>query len=727
MSARAETMVVLALALLGASLARVTSLAGLVVAWLAAWAVVSWVIVPRVGRAAPTRFAGPLLALAMVMPMAYLASVADEVAAREGWLGLGAWLADRHRLESTPSIAPHVVASDRPQTFFVHAPGARAARAQIGEGGAPAPTHGHGVLRVDNDPPAPRAPVIAEEVARVTLDVDGEETTRRIPAIAPAPHPRWPCVSVDRALAAFPLEESDAIALVGERGEARVVPVGDGPSACAFLDREHVVVALRHEGALEIVRVSDGAIATRLDVAAPAVAVSVQGDRVACVAEDPAPALVIAQWRAGVLVELSRVTLDAPATHVHLAGDLALVATRAPASLRAIALDARRELARRALVTPVVAWLADRERLVVAVTDWTDDGHAHTGNHYVLDQLVTLDASTLAVLDQRATATRSPRQDAAGAIDRGVSPMGLSLARDGSLLVAFAGTDEVWRIGPRGAPRVLDVARFGLSAPHAAVELAEGSLLVSSPSSGLVSRIAPGRERADALRLAPGDDELLRASEAAALRRWGERAVDEATRAGVSCQSCHLHGGSDGARHNIGGGLLAATLDVRGIGGTPPYLRDGSYPRLRDLHEVSVSVLRGHRVGGGDRARMLEAFLERAPPRASTARFDARDVERERAGLDAFFRAGCPRCHAPPAFTSLGRWAARAVFEAAPEGTLFDVPSLLGVGASAPYLHDGRAATLDDVLEESGARHGHVGALYDRSRADLVSFLEALR
>ena len=94
----------------------------------------------------------------------------------------------------------------------------------------------------------------------------------------------------------------------------------------------------------------------------------------------------------------------------------------------------------------------------------------------------------LALVAQRFTATRSARQDAAGDVDRGLSPLGLTPKPDGDWLVAFAGSDELALVSPQGAPtRSFDVARAGLSAPHSVVALAGAggpALVATSPSSG---------------------------------------------------------------------------------------------------------------------------------------------------------------------------------------------------------------------------------------------------
>ncbi|MDX1686984.1 MAG: parallel beta-helix domain-containing protein [Candidatus Promineifilaceae bacterium] len=120
----------------------------------------------------------------------------------------------------------------------------------------------------------------------------------------------------------------------------------------------------------------------------------------------------------------------------------------------------------------------------------------------------------------------------------------------------------------------------------------------------------------------------------------------------------------------------------------------------------------------------------------------------QRRGL-ALFRSGatrCFECHAAPTFATEtfrvvgvpdddpGRG---AVADDAPEGA-FRVPSLRNVALTAPYMHDGSLATLEEVVDfyaEGGGRaHGVedvdpfvVGFdLTEQERADLIAFLYAL-
>lgn len=76
--------------------------------------------------------------------------------------------------------------------------------------------------------------------------------------------------------------------------------------------------------------------------------------------------------------------------------------------------------------------------------------------------------------------------------------------------------------------------------------------------------------------------------------------------------------------------------------------------------------------------------------------------------------AGCSSCHVPPTFALAPN--ARNNGLDAGETRLFKSPSLRNVGLTGPYMHDGRFATLADVIDfyDHGIQHGP--ALDDRLR-----------
>ena len=61
-------------------------------------------------------------------------------------------------------------------------------------------------------------------------------------------------------------------------------------------------------------------------------------------------------------------------------------------------------------------------------------------------------------------------------------------------------------------------------------------------------------------------------------------------------------------------------------------------------------------------------------------------------------------------------------------GPAFDTPSLRGIWHTAPYLHDGRAPTLRDVLTTHNPTdtHGRTAHLSESEVHDLVAFLRSV-
>ncbi len=627
----------------------------------------------------------------------------------------------RRWLERTPSIFPRLLVADRPQTFYVHAPGTREVGARAGGARLDATALGHGLFRLEVDPRALTLPARAGTVA-VTLVVDGAEHTRDLRFERRLAHPRWLRPSADRARVITTSEETDEVVIVDRDGRVERHEVGDGPVDAWFVG-EGFVVAHRYEAALRF----EGTHPRDVEIGPFAERLAVDGDDVAVIRGGQRPELILVTDRA----VRARVPLGFAPDWVAFAGEHVVVSSRRPAALHRFDRDGRPIGEPLVLGRPAVTMTSAGERVIVATTDLWLDGAPHLGNHFVRDQLVTVDVPRWRVVDATLTADRTPRQRAPGDVDVGVSPMGIDVAPDGARWVAFAGTDGVWRLGDGTDRRRYPLDEHPLAAPFSAVELAGGRFAVSSACYGTIGIFSRAGSRVALVRLAPGDQELLREDQRALQARIGERGFYEATRAGVSCQSCHLHEGSDGAVHNIGDKVHVATLDTRGVFGTPPYLRDGGYPFLGSLDELSQTLYRGFLRHQGGRRISLDRYLGSLPRPTPPRQLEGRDDDRERAGLDAFVRARCPTCHAFPAFTNLGQHPVAALFprETANHASHeIDTPSLLGLGPSAPYLVDGRAESLEAVFSDHDpdARHGDHRALSDDERAAMIHFLEGL-
>jgi cytochrome c peroxidase len=185
----------------------------------------------------------------------------------------------------------------------------------------------------------------------------------------------------------------------------------------------------------------------------------------------------------------------------------------------------------------------------------------------------------------------------------------------------------------------------------------------------------------------------------------------------LACASCHPDSRADGLSWRIEKRELQTPLLAGRVVGTHPFKWDGTDPTLRaSLH----STMR--RLGGtGLTTRQtdaLAAYLESLP----SVRTPTRDASAVARGKQLFESEGCRSCHDGPAYTDRERHKLAGTLKES------DTPSLLGVFASAPYFHDGSAATLEALLHDRGAVHGmaDTARLTDHEVGDLTAFLDTL-
>ena len=138
------------------------------------------------------------------------------------------------------------------------------------------------------------------------------------------------------------------------------------------------------------------------------------------------------------------------------------------------------------------------------------------------------------------------------------------------------------------------------------------------------------------------------------------------------------------------------------------------------MGEVFAIRMGGELEGLHERAAAVDAWLSSLPALPASEPVDPAAVA---AGKKLFFDpdVGCTGCHSGPKLTS------NATVDVG-TGAPFQVPSLRGVAWRAPFLHDGRAATLHDRFGPGGGgdAHGNTTQL-DAPQVDaLVAYLETL-
>jgi YVTN family beta-propeller protein len=214
-----------------------------------------------------------------------------------------------------------------------------------------------------------------------------------------------------------------------------------------------------------------------------------------------------------------------------------------------------------------------------------------------------------------------------------------------------------------------------------------------------------------------------------------------------SCRSCHPGGHTDGLTYDFDidgvGRNVVLNRSLLGVAGTGPFKWAGTNPTLqRQCGPRFAMVLT--RADPLDDAELgdLVAYLHslRAPrPRASSGRVVGVDTEAVERGRRLFERSAmkdgtpipasgrCITCHPPPHYTS--RRPADVGTKGPRDSTgHFDVPHLTGIGRKAPYLHDGRALSLEEIwtLPGVGDRHGVVSDLDKVDLNDLIAFMRGL-
>jgi DNA-binding beta-propeller fold protein YncE len=280
----------------------------------------------------------------------------------------------------------------------------------------------------------------------------------------------------------------------------------------------------------------------------------------------------------------------------------------------------------------------------------------------------------------------------------------------------------------------------------------------SSPDAG----VPPTPAQITSVHLA--DDAL--GKEEALGRRFFYNATDPIVSGGLGCAGCHPEGRDDGhvwheakvtspneserlifigepenapnAKENkIGWArqtpMLAGRVNARG-----PY---GWHAQNADLVERLKEGFGLHRwtsvynKGVGEqlaRIQVIRAFAQKGlvpPPREKRE-----PTAEEKRGKEIFTseQARCSRCHVPEtdytdrvAYPFSPKVAPLPGFEDDPKSE-FRTPSLLFVGGSPPYFHDGRFKTLEELIDRNDDRMGHTSHLSKDDRAALVAFLRTL-
>ncbi|MBI5667964.1 MAG: hypothetical protein HZC41_08130 [Chloroflexi bacterium] len=514
------------------------------------------------------------------------------------------------------------------------------------------------------------------------------------------------------------------------------IPVGTDPRSVAITpDGQLALVTLRQDNALALVRLDKRRRETLLPIGHMPYGVVTDGRRayVSLFADDQ---IAILDLQSGeVLYRVN--TPDAPAglvlsgewllvTHFYSGQVSLLNVQRTPFLVGKTNVEPDGNLARSIIVAP------DGRRAYLPLTR---TGLALISLQYMQDWFPVVGVLDIATM----TSDRSARLTLSS-VDRAANmPSDAAFSPDGrTLYVTLAGSDAVLALdaGTHGS-----LARIPVGAnPVGIVQDADHAFVLNALDGTLSVINTANFSVTDTIRVTtiPLSPELLRG------KVLFHRAADPALSDGsISCATCHFDGGAD-ARTWIN--FRSGPRNTPALGGAaalPPFNWGGDMAELHDTIEDQIrNVMFGDGLisgafdpttGQADAGHStdldaLAAYVASLEPWPSPYRVpDGTLNEAARRGMRLFL-SGSPdcSCHSPPLYTDQQAHNLAGAGFSLEEYVAFDTPTLRGLWATAPYMHDGVAQTLEEVLTRTDPIHSVADELTKQQLNDLIAFLLSL-
>jgi len=181
----------------------------------------------------------------------------------------------------------------------------------------------------------------------------------------------------------------------------------------------------------------------------------------------------------------------------------------------------------------------------------------------------------------------------------------------------------------------------------------------------------------------------------------------------LSCATCHPDARTDAMNWDLLNDGMGNPKNVKSM------LLAHKTPRamwlgVRDNAEAGVRAGIKHiqfAVRPEEDAQAIDAYLKSLTPVPSPYLDNNELSESARRGNVWFEKLSCARCHPAPLYTDLNMYDVGTT-KGQDTGKPVDVPSLVEAWRTAPYLHDGRAATIHDLLRTQG----HAGILEETKK-----------
>jgi YVTN family beta-propeller protein len=194
-----------------------------------------------------------------------------------------------------------------------------------------------------------------------------------------------------------------------------------------------------------------------------------------------------------------------------------------------------------------------------------------------------------------------------------------------------------------------------------------------------------------------------------------------------SCASCHPGDARmDGLNWDLlndGVGNPKNTRSMLYAHQTPPSMSLGVRATAEDAVRAGIRFIQFAEVDES-KAGAIDIYLKSLRPEPSPYLVNNRLSRSARRGKRLFEREGCADCHPSPLYNNLKRYNLGYVGSSIDTGKKFENATLIEVWRTAPYLHDGSARTMDELIRI----HNPYGTseLTDEERADLAEYVLSL-
>ena len=190
--------------------------------------------------------------------------------------------------------------------------------------------------------------------------------------------------------------------------------------------------------------------------------------------------------------------------------------------------------------------------------------------------------------------------------------------------------------------------------------------------------------------------------------------------AGLSCSACHFEGRNDGMTWPVDSGIRQTPSFAGPVSLTAPFTWTAGVETLVEEARITSQERLGG-VGITDaQLDAIAAFLDYTRDVDHPHKGEVTEATERGLALFNRYDVGCAGCHNGERMT-----------DQLPHDMFglvgVDTPSLIGIAATAPYLHDGRAGTLREVLETAqSGEMGDTSALSEGELDDIEAYLRSL-